>query len=189
MSDYVCKLHKAIYGLRQAPRAWYVELSTFLIEYGFKNSTVGAFLFIYDNKGVKMYFLVYVNDLVLQGNSSHEVNKFLDKMVIRFSLKYLVQLHFFLGFETIFKLIGLLLSQHKYNREIFYRFGVSEAKETETPMASTTKLKLKEFLGSKDETEFRQGIEALKFISFAQPNVTFSVNKLEQFMHAPTQNH
>lgn len=56
-SDYVCKLEKAIYGLCQAPRAWYVELSSFLIVCSFTNATSDASLFVFNKKKVLMYFL------------------------------------------------------------------------------------------------------------------------------------
>ena len=47
--DYVCKLHKAIYGLRQAPRAWHEELKSFINSYGFETSKSDPSLFIYSN--------------------------------------------------------------------------------------------------------------------------------------------
>jgi hypothetical protein len=45
--DQVCKLHKAIYGLKRAPRAWFTRLSNFLLDLGFKGSLVDTFLFVY----------------------------------------------------------------------------------------------------------------------------------------------
>ena len=66
---HVCKLHKAIYGLKQALRAWYQELSVFLLQYGFLNSTPDASLFIYANNYDIIYFLVYVDDLIITGSN------------------------------------------------------------------------------------------------------------------------
>lgn len=110
-SDYVCKLRKAIYGLCQAPRAWYVELSSFLIEYGFNNSVSDASLFVCQQQGVIICFLVYLDDLVLTGKNKEEVDKFVMKLANRFSLKDLGKLNFFLGTEAVFIPKGLLLSQ------------------------------------------------------------------------------
>lgn len=100
--DYVCKLKKAIYGIKQAPRAWYMELSSFLIKFGFTNSTSDASLFVYQHNGETMYFFVYINDLVLAENSKEEIAKFVGKLSARFSFKDLGQLNFFLGVETVF---------------------------------------------------------------------------------------
>jgi hypothetical protein len=63
----VFKLHKAIYGLKQDPRAWFTKLSTFLHELGFKGSLVKTSLFIYIHGSIKLYMLVYVDDMLITG--------------------------------------------------------------------------------------------------------------------------
>jgi hypothetical protein len=63
----VCKLYKAIYGLKQAPRAWFTKLSTFLNELGFKASLVDTYLFIYIHGSIKLYMLVYADDMLIIG--------------------------------------------------------------------------------------------------------------------------
>ena len=67
---YVCRLQKAFYGLKQAPRAWYTKLKTFLFNLGFINSKSDTSLFIYQCRLVTIYFLVYVDDLLVTGNCS-----------------------------------------------------------------------------------------------------------------------
>ena len=96
----VCRFRKAIYGLKQAPRAWYNELKQFLLQAGFINSLADASLFIYRKQGVLLYMLVYVDDLILTGNSSSHLTKFIDSLSQRFSLKDLDDLSFFLGIEV-----------------------------------------------------------------------------------------
>ena len=65
----VCKLDKAIYGLKQAPRAWYSKLSSKLIELGFQASKSDTSLFIYSKHGVTLFMLIYVDDIIVTGNS------------------------------------------------------------------------------------------------------------------------
>jgi len=74
--DYVCKLHKALYSLKQAPRAWYNALKGFLITYQFLNSRSDTPLFEYNWDGVVAYFIVYVDDLLLMGNNDSFMNAF-----------------------------------------------------------------------------------------------------------------
>lgn len=62
---FVCKLRKAICGLKQAPRAWYNELKGFLLSYGIVNSHSDTSLFIYHTPIVSLYFLVYVEYLIV----------------------------------------------------------------------------------------------------------------------------
>lgn len=66
---HVCKLHKAIYGLRQAPRAWHDALKNHILQYGFCMSLSDPSLFIYSRDGILAYFLIYVDDILVTGNS------------------------------------------------------------------------------------------------------------------------
>jgi hypothetical protein len=63
--DFVCKLDKAIYGLKQGPRAWYSRLSSKLQMMGFVPSKGDTSLFFLRAKGVTMYVLVYVDDIIV----------------------------------------------------------------------------------------------------------------------------
>ena len=58
LPTYVCKLNKAIHGLKQAPRVWYNELRCFLLAIDFINSMTDASLFIYRHGETTMYLLV-----------------------------------------------------------------------------------------------------------------------------------
>ena len=75
--SYVCKLNKAIYDLKQAPRAWYHELRNFLLQFGFQNSYVDTSLFVFHADGHTMYLLVYVDDLILISDNDTKVNHFI----------------------------------------------------------------------------------------------------------------
>jgi hypothetical protein len=66
---YVCKLDKALYGLKQASRAWYSILSTKLKQIGFKASKADTSLFVYNKKGVSMFLLVYVDDIIVTSSN------------------------------------------------------------------------------------------------------------------------
>ena len=55
--NYVCRLHKAIYGLRQASCAWHEALKSFITAYGFRTSHSDPFLFIYSKNNITAYFL------------------------------------------------------------------------------------------------------------------------------------
>lgn len=86
---HVCKLRKALYGLKQAPRAWYQELRSFLLDSGSTNSLSDASLFILKRPKVTLYVLVYVDDIVVTGNHSAAIEKFIQRLGVRFFLKRL----------------------------------------------------------------------------------------------------
>ena len=94
---HVCRLHKSIYGLKQAPKAWFESFTTQLLHLGFIASLADSSLFIYHHQQVIAYLLLYVDDIVLTSNSP----SFLDHLILQlrkvFDLKDLGALHYFLG--------------------------------------------------------------------------------------------
>lgn len=62
---HVCKLKKALYGLKQSPRAWFSRLSSKLLALGFRGSKFDSSLFIYHSANITIYFLIYVDDLIV----------------------------------------------------------------------------------------------------------------------------
>ncbi|CAL1375176.1 unnamed protein product [Linum trigynum] len=187
--DYVCCLSRAIYGLRQAPRSWYMALSSFLEHEGFIKSKSDASLFIYHKEGVTMYFLVYVDDLLLTGNHGPSLARFQDRLAARFSLKSLGQVGYFLGIEVQPSSTGYFLTQHKYVLDILQRFNMADSHPAPTPLSATAKLSLVDGSPPADATLYKQVLGSLQYLLCTRPDIAFAVNKLSQFMHAPTQLH
>ena len=187
--QHVCRLNKAIYGLKQALRAWYSTLRGAILEFGFVNSRADSSLFIYKTKSVTCYFLVYVDDLVITGNDPIFVSSIIEQLSHRFSVKDMGQLHFFLGMEVIPTTTSLFLSQHKYIIDLLTKLNMHGAKEVTTPLSTTTVLKLLDGTSSVDSIEYMSIIGALQYLSLTRPDISFAVNKLFQFMHKPTVTH
>jgi hypothetical protein len=95
--SYVCKLDKAIYELKQAPRAWYSRLSTRLCELGFIPSKSDTSMLIYNRSGVMMYILIYVDDIIV---ASSFMVALLRDLKVSFALKDLGDLHYFFRIEV-----------------------------------------------------------------------------------------
>jgi hypothetical protein len=98
--DLMCKLHKAIYGLKHAPRAWFTRLSNFLLDIGFQASLVDTSLFIYLQGSIQIYMLVYVDDILLTGTHPSVISAIIMKLQSEFPLKDLDPLHYFLGIQV-----------------------------------------------------------------------------------------
>ncbi|OMO84630.1 Reverse transcriptase, RNA-dependent DNA polymerase [Corchorus capsularis] len=167
-SKHVCKLNKAIYGLKQAPRAWYHALSTFLLAYGFKNSTADASLFIYHSDEIITYMLVYVDDIIVTGNDSHFLHKFIHALSDKFSLKDLGTLNYFLGVQVQSTSQGLFLSQKKYILDLLESTNMSGAKPDTTPLSSSTALTLHDGTASTDQSEYRRIVGSLQYLSLTR---------------------
>ena len=70
------KLKKALYRLKQAPRAWYERLTSFLIKSGYTRGGVDKTLFIKNENGKLMIAQIYVDDIVFGGMSKQMVEQF-----------------------------------------------------------------------------------------------------------------
>ncbi|CAL1412503.1 unnamed protein product [Linum trigynum] len=164
--DHVCRLNCAIYGLCQAPRAWYTDLSNFLLEFVFRKTLSDSALFVYNRNGMLLYFLVYADDLLLTGNNDQLLYVFRAALSNWFSLKSLGDVHYFLWIKFIPTDSSYLLSQHKYMKDVLQRFNMLDDASAPTPMASMTALSLS-----------------------TQPDIALSVNKLSPFTHSPKASH
>lgn len=133
---HVCKLNKALYGLRQAPRAWFSLFSTFLIQQGFVNSKADASLFsLKTDHGVAL-ILVYVDDIIITGSNADYISTLIKTLSTRFVMKDLGALSYFLGIEVVKHGKTLILSQNKYATDLLVKAGMSECKPSLSPSSS-----------------------------------------------------
>ena len=190
-SQLVCKLNKAIYGLKQAPRAWYLRLSSKLRKLGFISSKADISLFIYNKHGIIIYVLIYVDDIIVTSSSSEAVTALLQDLNVEFALKDLGDLHFFLGIEVKKTSEGITLSQGKYVADILSRVSMSNCKISPTPLSVSEKLSAQEgdLLESEDSTRYKSIVGALQHLTLTRPDLAFAVNKVCQYLHAPTTVH
>ena len=99
--EYVCKLKKALYGLKQAPRAWHKKLAESLIKIVFKMSKVDPSLYVKKVNDCIVVILIYVDDLIIVGDSMAEIRKLKKNQETQFHMKDLGELKYFLGIEII----------------------------------------------------------------------------------------
>ncbi|CAA7017946.1 unnamed protein product [Microthlaspi erraticum] len=187
--SYVCKLNKAVYGLKQAPRAWYLELKAFLLSLGFKNSLADTSLFTLQVGKDFIYLLVYVDDILITGSTKAGIQRILNLLAERFSVKDPEDLNYFLGLEAHRTDEGLHLSQRKYIVDLLHKYNMVNAKPIGAPMASSPKLTLHSGVPLSDPLEYRKLVGSLQYLAFTRLDISYAVNRLSQFMHKPTQDH
>jgi hypothetical protein len=189
--EYICKLDKALYGLKQAPRAWFARLSSTLIKLGFQASKVDVSLFIFNQGATQIYILVYVDDIIILSSSSQATKKLLEQLSRVFAVKDLGALNYFLGIEVHHISSGLLLTQRKYIQDLLTRTNMENSKAAPTPMLPAEKLSLHDGtkLSPEDTTRYRSVVGTLQYLSFTRPDISFSVNRVCQFLSAPTTSH
>jgi histone deacetylase 1/2 len=109
----------------------------------------------------------------------------------QFALKDLGDFHFFLGIEVRKVDDGLLLNQAKYARDVLSRVGMLKCKGSPTPLSSFEKITAYggELLGPDDSTKYRSMVGALQYLTLTRPDISYVVNKVCQYLHAPTTLH
>ncbi|GJZ61016.1 putative reverse transcriptase domain-containing protein [Tanacetum coccineum] len=112
--DKVYKVEKALYGLHQAPRAWYETLSTYLLENRFRRGTLDKTLFIKKDKGDILLVQVYVDDIIFGSTKESLCVEFEQMMHKRFQMSSIGELTFFLGLQVNQKDDGIFISQDKF---------------------------------------------------------------------------
>lgn len=177
------------FGLKQAHRAWYQELKSYLQATDFHNSVANSSLFIYNRERDVVYIFVYVDDIVIRGNNSSLVNKVMNDIAGRFSLKDLGPLSYFLGIEATRTRQGLHLMHRNYIIDLLEKTKMLDAKPVSTPMAPTPKLTSLSGNALPDPKEYRTVIGTLQYLAFTRPYIAYAVNRLSQYMHCPTDLH
>ncbi|GJY49977.1 retrovirus-related pol polyprotein from transposon TNT 1-94 [Tanacetum coccineum] len=85
----VYKVVKALYGLHQAPRAWYATLSTFFVKNGYRRGAIDKTLFIKRDKKDIMLVQVYVDDIIFCSTRKSWCDEFEALMKSKFQMKIL----------------------------------------------------------------------------------------------------
>jgi hypothetical protein len=99
--NLVCRLKKALYGLKQAPRAWLDKIGQYLVTSGFQTSNVDISLYVEKTDHGIVVIVIYVDDLIITGNSDANIFDLKKLLKQKFGLKDLAELCYFLGIEVI----------------------------------------------------------------------------------------
>ncbi|GJV77305.1 putative ribonuclease H-like domain-containing protein [Tanacetum coccineum] len=155
--DKVYKVEKVLYGLHQAPRAWYETLSTYLLENRFRRGTIDKTLFIKKDKG----------DILLMQMSS------------------MGELTFFLGLQVMQRDDGIFISQDKYVADILKKFDFVTVKIASTPIKTNKALLKDEEAEDVDVYLYRLMIESLMYLTASRPDIMFAVCACARFQVTP----
>ncbi|GJW06705.1 putative ribonuclease H-like domain-containing protein [Tanacetum coccineum] len=160
----VYKVVKPLYGLHQAPRAWYATLLTFLEKRGYKRGTINQTLFVKKDKKDIMLVQVYVDDIIFGSTKKSWCDEFESLMKSRFQMSSMGELTFFLGLQVKQNKEGISVSQDKYVAETLKKFDLVSVKTTITPMETKMALTKEEEVVGVDVTPKTSHLNAVKRI-------------------------
>ena len=146
-------------------------------------------LFVYSRNTALIYFLVYVDDLIITGSDPSLVDNIIRQLDSTFSTKDLGPLSYFCGVEVLATSSGLFLSQQNYVIDLLSKHNMLDSNPISTPLVIGTSLTANDGTAPVNAIMYCQVIDGLQHLQMTRLNISFVVNNLSQFMHAPSEHH
>jgi len=187
--DAVCLLSRSLYGLRQAPRAWFERFVGHVTSLGFVQSKADSSLFVYHRNGATAYLLLYVDDMILSASTTPLLQHFIARLHDAFAVKDMGPVSHFLGINVRRFQDGFFLSQSGYAEDLLERAGMANCNPAATP--ADTKPKASEADGKliDDATAYRSIAGGLQYLTITRPDISYAVQQVCLHMHAPRDVH
>jgi hypothetical protein len=186
---HVLKLSKALYGLRQAPRAWNIKLDKSLRSLKFTKCPSEPAVYTRGTGKNAVVIGVYVDDLIVTGSDPAEILKFKREMTTQFEMSDMGLLSYYLGIEVDQQQDFIAIKQSIYARKILNQFGMGDCNPTKIPMSPGSRLDEDKSGEPVNETEYRRMVGCLRYLLHTRPDLAFSVGMISRFMKRPTVQH
>ncbi|GJY69128.1 putative ribonuclease H-like domain-containing protein, partial [Tanacetum coccineum] len=182
----VYKVVKALYGLHQAPRAWYATLSTFLLKHGYRRGTIDKTLFLKKHKRDIILVQVYVDDIIFGSTKKAWCDEFEALMKGEFEMSAMGELTFFLGLQVQQRPDGIFINQDKYVQEILKKFDLECVRTATTPYEAPKPKSKNEPDSPVNVHLYRSMIGSLMYLTASRPDIMFAVSACSRFQVTPT---
>ncbi|GJZ93310.1 putative ribonuclease H-like domain-containing protein [Tanacetum coccineum] len=173
----VYKVVKELYGLHQAPRAWYETLANYLLGNRFKRGKIDQTLFIKKQKRDILLVQVYVDDIIFGSINKELCTRFEKLMKDKFQMSSMGELTFFLGLQVQQKEDGIFISQDKYVDEILKKFNYTDVKSASTPVDLEKPLVKDGDANDVDVHLYRSMIGSLMYLTASRPDIIYLKGK------------
>ena len=188
--DYVCRLNKGIYGLKQAAKIWNDQLDNLLKTYGFTQSKTDSCLYTKLTEDEIIYLIIYVDDILIAAKSEEKINEVANFLMEQFNLVDLGNLKHYLGIEVSRNKDGFYcIKQNNYIDKIINRFGLQDAKISKIPLdPGYLKIKNNHTEIMRENEKYQQLIGALLYLAVnTRPDIAASITILSQKNKEPTE--
>ena len=185
-TDKVLRLHKSLYGLKQAARVWNQTLHEAMSKEGFVQSKHDECLYIYQRDTDVCYSIVHVDDMIFSGNSILVIQTIIASLNKSFELKCLGDVKNYLGIEVSRDQNNIFaISQSKYIHKVASEFQLEHSKGSKYPLAPGYH-SLQDTNMLESNNEYRKLIGMLLYISTnTRPDISAAVGILSQRVSKP----
>ncbi|GKB89594.1 retrovirus-related pol polyprotein from transposon TNT 1-94 [Tanacetum coccineum] len=186
--DHVYRLKKALYSLKQALRAWYDKLSSFLIEHHFTKGIVDPTLFTRCHEGYILLVQVYVDYIIFYSTNPDFSKRFANLMKNNFEMSMMGELKFFLGLQVHQSPCVTFKSQLQYAIELLKKYGMDECVSMSTLMA-TEELDADLQGTLTNQMTYRRMIGGLMYLTVSRPDIAFATFVYARYQARPMVKH
>jgi len=185
--DYVYRLHKALYGLRQASREWNRYLDRFLKNIGCVPSEADPTLYVLKREEYFVLLVVYVDDILLVSNSERGFEEIIWHFEKRFEIRIMKVVEKFLGFTVEDNGETVKIHNAPMVERLLNHFKMRDCKGASTPLACGVNLSHDESDVLAEATPYRQLVGSLLHLSnTVRPDICYATGYLSRYMHNPT---
>ena len=196
--NWVWRLLKSIYGLKQAGRCWHKKLNKAFEDMGFHRILCEHSIWIYRKEDVRIIIPVFIDDMTIASNSKEAIDNVKQQLRQHFKLRELGTTSWLLGVEIIRDRSKrtLSLNQRQYILTLLERFGFSDVNTVSTPIDPGLKLSSAMSPGTPSEIEemrnvpYLQAVGSLMYLATAtRPDISYAVGVLARFSKNPGPTH
>nr|GEV15992.1 retrovirus-related Pol polyprotein from transposon TNT 1-94 [Tanacetum cinerariifolium] len=187
--NHVYKLKKALHGLKQATRAWYDMLSSFMISQDFSKGSVNPTLFIRRDGKELLLVQIYVDDIIFAASTPELCDLFAKIMCSKFKISMMGKISFFLGLLISQSPRGIFINQSKYALESLKKYGFDSCNPVDTPMVKKSKLDEDKEGKTVDPSYYRGMIGTLLYLTGNRPDLQFAIYMCARYQARPTEKH
>ena len=196
--DYVCKLKRSIYGLKQSARCWNTVIDTFLKSSGYKQMESDSCLFmksVKDPNGVSKFVIlsIHVDDILLFSNDTSMLDEEKKLIGSKFKIDEMGEVKYILGMliRRDRERGKMTISQPKYLEGILKRFGMDKKKPVSTPLEPGKHFQeLPDDENPANINEYQKLISCLTYVTTAtRPDLASAVGILSKYMSTPSNEH
>ncbi|TIC28442.1 rve-domain-containing protein [Wallemia mellicola] len=188
----ICKLNKALYGLRQSGRIWYELLNKVLEQMGFKSSYSEPCL--YHSEQLDAIISVYVDDLIILTRTTTTANKIKSKLKVEFEMKDLGNINHILGMKVDYdqEKGTATIDQSGYIAKAIEDLNLQSIKRKSIPMSTNLTLsnedspKIEDHIDEMKTKPYAQAIGKLNWIAQAsRPDIAFATSMCGRYTQNP----
>ena len=196
--DFVCRLKKSLYGLKQSPRQWYKRFDSFMLSNGFERSQYDSCVYIKFVDRSPIYLLLYVDDMLIAAKSKKEIITLKAQLSSEFEMKDLGAAKKILGMEIKRDRNSrlLFLSQQNYIKKVLHRFNMHDAKSVSTPIAPYFKLSASQCPVSDEDIEYMSRVPYSSVVGLlmyvmvcSRPHLSYAMSMVSRYMANPDKEH